>query len=230
MSRSLKAISKIQAKAASTFIKDERRIGHHMKHMTAMAEHYVINSNDNFNTTRQGHQKFDNFLPTKDYWEEKGIPPGRLLTATYTCPHTGNCCDMSCDCLSKYHGRASRDALRAWSGWASTVIHGPRYEPDYGPRYEQDYGQRYAPSHRAPPRVGRFGPPGRATSRAAGPCYASGRRAAPRAGPRAMPIYSAIAPLDLRTNGRTTPIHTVELCALNCKCLTCLPSTCFCCF
>ena len=45
---------------------------------------------------------------------------------------------MSCDCLSKYHGRASRDALRVWSGWASTVIHGPRYEPDYGPRYEPD--------------------------------------------------------------------------------------------
>ena len=66
-----------------------------MKHMTAMAEHYVNNSNDNFKTTRQGHLKFDNLLPselgaTKDYWEEKGIPPGRLLTATYICPHTGN--------------------------------------------------------------------------------------------------------------------------------------------
>ena len=71
-----KAISKIQAKAASFFIKDEQRIGHHMKPMTAMAVHYVINSNNNFNTTRQGHPKFDNFLPselgaTKDYWEEK---------------------------------------------------------------------------------------------------------------------------------------------------------------
>ncbi len=30
-----------------------------------------------------------------------------------------------------------------WSGWASTMIHGPRYEQDYGQRYEQDYGQRY---------------------------------------------------------------------------------------
>ena len=90
-----KAISKIQAKAAATFIKDERRIGHHMKHMTAMAEHYVINSSDHFKTTKQGHPKFDNFLPselgaTKDYWEEKGIPHGRLLVATYTCPHTGS--------------------------------------------------------------------------------------------------------------------------------------------
>ena len=90
-----KAISKIHPKAAATFIKDERRIGHHMKHMTAMAEHDVINSNDNHNTTKQRHLKFDNFLPselgaTKDYWEEKGEPPGRLLTATYTCPHTGS--------------------------------------------------------------------------------------------------------------------------------------------
>ena len=47
-----KAISKIQTKAAATFVKDERRIGYQMKHMTAMAEHYVINSNDNFNTTK----------------------------------------------------------------------------------------------------------------------------------------------------------------------------------
>ena len=60
-----KAISKIQAKAAATFIKDELRIGHHMKHMTTMAKHYVINSNDNFKTTRQGHPKSDNFLPSE---------------------------------------------------------------------------------------------------------------------------------------------------------------------
>ena len=90
-----KAISKIQAKAASTFFKDEQRIGHHMKHMPAMAEHYVVNADDNFGTTREGHQKFANFLPsefgaTKDYWEEKCIPLGCLLTATYTCQHTGN--------------------------------------------------------------------------------------------------------------------------------------------
>ena len=91
----LKAISKIQAKAAATFLKDERLIGHHIKHMKAMAKYYVINSSDHFKTTKQGHPKFDNFLPsepgaTKDYWEEKCIPPGRLLTATYTCPHTGS--------------------------------------------------------------------------------------------------------------------------------------------
>ena len=63
---------------------------------------------------------------------------------------------MSCDCLSKYHGRASRDALRDWSGWASTVTHGPRYEPDYWPRYAMDYGPRYEPgrTHRAAPAAG----------------------------------------------------------------------------
>ena len=72
------------------------------------------------------------------------------------------------------------------------MIHGPRYEPDYGPRYEPDYGPCYAPVRRA---VLRFGPPGRATRRAAG-------RAARRTN------YSATAPLDLRTNGRTTLIHT----------------------
>ena len=33
-----KAISKIQAKAAPTFIKDERRIGHHMKHITLCSQ------------------------------------------------------------------------------------------------------------------------------------------------------------------------------------------------
>ena len=50
---------------------------------------------------------------------------------------------MSCDCLSKYYGRASQDALRVWSGWASTlIVHGPRYEPHYGPHYEPDYGLR----------------------------------------------------------------------------------------
>ena len=63
--------------------------------MTDMAEHYVINANDNFSTTREGHPKFKNFLPsefgaTKDYWKERGIPPGWLLNGTYTCSHSVN--------------------------------------------------------------------------------------------------------------------------------------------
>ena len=90
------------------------------------------------------------------------------------------CCDMSCDCLSKYHGRASRDALRVWSGWASTVIHGPRYEPDNGPPYKPDFR----------------------------PCYALGRRATPRAGPPGRAArrtnYSATARSDQRTDDADT--------------------------
>ncbi len=35
-----KAISRIQAKAAATF--DDGQIGHNMKHMTDMVEHYVV--------------------------------------------------------------------------------------------------------------------------------------------------------------------------------------------
>jgi hypothetical protein len=45
--------------------------------------------------TIEGHPRFLNILPskfgaTKDYWEEKSIPSGRLLNTTYTCPATGN--------------------------------------------------------------------------------------------------------------------------------------------
>jgi hypothetical protein len=46
--------------------------------------------------------------------------------------------------LSKYHGRASRDTVRAWSCWAATMIHGLHYEQDYGQCYEPDYGQHRA--------------------------------------------------------------------------------------
>ncbi len=43
----------------------------------------------------------------------------------------------------------SRDALRAWSGWASSVIHGPRLEPDHGPRYyKPDHWPHYEPDRR----------------------------------------------------------------------------------
>jgi hypothetical protein len=66
-----------------------------MKHMTDMVEHYIVTTSDNYGMTREGHPRFLNWLPsefgaTKDYWEGKGIPPGRLLNATYTCPATGN--------------------------------------------------------------------------------------------------------------------------------------------
>jgi hypothetical protein len=41
-----------------------------------------------------------------------------------------NSCDMPMHSLFTCRGRASRYALRAWSGWASSVIHGPRHKPD----------------------------------------------------------------------------------------------------
>ena len=91
----LKDISKIQTKAAVTFVKDDKWIGHHMKHITHMAEHYVVSANYNFGMTREGHPKLLNQLPsefraTQDCWDENVTPPGRLLTATYTYQGTGN--------------------------------------------------------------------------------------------------------------------------------------------
>ncbi len=52
---------------------------------------------------------------------------------------------MSTECLCEYHGRTSPEILRVWSGWASTVIHGQRYEPDLGPCYAPGRGPRYKP-------------------------------------------------------------------------------------
>ncbi len=89
---------------------------------------------------------------------------------------------MSTDCLCEYHGRASRDTLRVWSGWASTVIHWLHYEPDLG--------QRYAPGR------------GPRDELDLGPRYALGR------GPRnCRTNLSATAPLDLRASGPTAHIH-----------------------
>jgi hypothetical protein len=105
---------------------------------------------------------------------------------------------MSTDCLCEYHGRASRDTLRVWSGWASTVIHGPHYEPDLGPRYAPDRGQRYEPD---------YGPryaPGRGPRSAlgCGPHYVQD------SGPRnCRTNLSETAPLDLRASGLTAQIH-----------------------
>ena len=113
---------------------------------------------------------------------------------------------MSTDCLCEYHGRASRDTLRVWSGWASTVIHwqhyeldlGPRYAPGRGPRYTPDRGQRYEPNNWPSYAPGR------------GPRYAlgCGPRYVPDRGPRnCRTNLSATAPLDLRASGPTAQIH-----------------------
>ena len=89
---------------------------------------------------------------------------------------------MSTDCLCEYHGRASRDILRVWSGWASTVIHGPRDELDLGPRYAPGRGPRCA--------------------------MGCGPRYAPDRGPRnCRTNLSATAPLDSRASGPTAQIY-----------------------
>ncbi len=67
-----KALSRIQTKAAAIFIKDDWLIGHNMKHMTDMVEHYIVTTSDNYGMTREDHQLFLNWLPsefgaTKDY-------------------------------------------------------------------------------------------------------------------------------------------------------------------
>jgi hypothetical protein len=111
---------------------------------------------------------------------------------------------MSTDCLCEYHGRASRDIQRVWSGWASTVtrIHGPRYEQDLGPRYapgcgprdELGLGPRYAPGR--------------------GPRYAlgCGPRYVPDRGPRnCWTNLSATASLDLRASEPTAQILSMDI-------------------
>ncbi len=60
-----------------------------------MAEHYVFAAADNFDMTIENNPIFLNCLPsefgaTKDYWEDKDIPSGHLLNATYTCQATEN--------------------------------------------------------------------------------------------------------------------------------------------
>ena len=60
-----KAISRIQTKAAATFVIDDQRIGLNMKHMTDMVEHFVVTTSDNYCMTREGHQRFLNWLPSE---------------------------------------------------------------------------------------------------------------------------------------------------------------------
>ncbi len=60
-----KSISRIQAKAAATFGKDDRLIGHNMKHMTDMIEHYIVTTSDNYCMTREGDLRFLNWLPSE---------------------------------------------------------------------------------------------------------------------------------------------------------------------
>ena len=77
-----KAISRIQTKAAATFIKDDRRIGHNMKHMTDMVEHYIVTTSDNYGMTREGHPRFLNWLPSE--FGALTSPEGIIMTPATT--------------------------------------------------------------------------------------------------------------------------------------------------
>jgi hypothetical protein len=89
-----KAITRIEAKIAKTSVKDKDRVAHSIRHVAALAEHYVPSEADNVSTTRLGNPQFKDWLPSefganRSYWEKKAVTGGKLLIGTYTCPHTG---------------------------------------------------------------------------------------------------------------------------------------------
>ena len=89
-----KAITRIEAKIAKTSVKDKDRVAHSIRHVAALAEHYVPSDADNVSTTRLGNPQFKDWLPSefganRSYWEKKAVTGGKLLIGTYTCPHTG---------------------------------------------------------------------------------------------------------------------------------------------
>ncbi len=58
-----------------------------------MSEHYVAIEIDDIARTRPGNPKFRWWLPSefadKQYWEKKGVNPGKLLNDTFLNPYTG---------------------------------------------------------------------------------------------------------------------------------------------
>jgi hypothetical protein len=78
MSSCSKLYPKSKPRQLHFFVKDDQRIGHHMKYMSDMVDHYFVTATDNYCMTREGHQKSlisfpSEFGATKDDWEEKGI-------------------------------------------------------------------------------------------------------------------------------------------------------------
>ena len=47
-----KALARIEARIATTSVRDKDRVAHPIKHIAAMAEHYVPSDADNVSTTR----------------------------------------------------------------------------------------------------------------------------------------------------------------------------------
>jgi hypothetical protein len=89
-----KALARVEAKLATTTIKDKNRTPHAIKSISDMSEHYVASDIDDIPLTRLGNHKYRGWLPSefgadKQYWEKKGVNPGKLLNDTYLNPHTG---------------------------------------------------------------------------------------------------------------------------------------------
>ncbi len=85
----LKAITRIDAKIATTLVRDKDRVAHSIRHVAAMAENYLPSEADNVSTTRLGKPQFRDWLPSefganRTYWEKKGVTCGKLLNGTLT--------------------------------------------------------------------------------------------------------------------------------------------------
>jgi hypothetical protein len=89
-----KAMTRIDAKIATTSIKDQDRVAHSIKYVASMADYYVPTDTDVVSTTRLGNPHFRDWLPSefgpnKTYWETKGVTGGKLLVGSYYCTHSG---------------------------------------------------------------------------------------------------------------------------------------------
>ena len=113
---------------------------------------------------------------------------------------SSSCCDMSCDCLSKYHGRASLERLGFYGDTWAALRAGLRAALRAG----LQAGLRAVTVLAVPGRraVLRVGLPGRATRRAAGPLHARGR--GPRSTPDQLQCHRAAGPSDQRTDDADT--------------------------
>ena len=83
-----KALARVEAKLATTTIKDKTRAPHAVKSITDMSEHSVATDIDDIPQTRLGNPKYRGWLPSefgadKQYWEKKGVNPGKLLNDTF---------------------------------------------------------------------------------------------------------------------------------------------------
>ncbi len=89
-----KALARVEAKLATTIIKDKTRAPHAVKSISDMSEHSVATDIDDIPQMRLGNPKYRGWLPSefgadKQYWEKKGVNPGKLLNETYLNQHKG---------------------------------------------------------------------------------------------------------------------------------------------